>query len=144
MAAGDKVPWSYIATRVATTTITADSSTWTTTETSISTVVASLTSGLLYRVQCCIPLSSGSAGELMNLRIREDTVAGTQLQGINVYASTTSAVGFQGYVVAEYTAVATGSKTFVLTGSRVTSLGTCQARAGASRPAYFTVDLIPS
>lgn len=144
MAAGDQVPWSYIATRVATTTVTADSATFTTTETSVATVTASLISGLVYRVSCTAPLSSTVAADLVLLRIREDTTAGTQIQAVNICPPTTSTVGFPGTVITEYTAVSTASKTFVLTGVRVTGTGTYQLRAGASRPTIFTIDLIPS
>ena len=48
------------------------------------------------------------------------------------------------HAYAEYTAVSTGAKTFVVTGQRVVGTGTAhRIRAGASRPTFLTVTLLP-
>lgn len=145
MAAGDIVPWSYIATRVDTTEITANSSTYGATETTLYTITPSLTNGLTYRVGVLLKVAVDVAADVSFVRIREDTLTGNQLDGTNVYCGTTNTSGFLVIATSEYTATATGAKTFVITGQRVTGTGTAHGvKASANRKSYITVDLIPS
>jgi hypothetical protein len=89
-------------------------------------------------------VQSTVAGDLAFMRLREDTSAGTQNDATNVSIPTTSGSGFPGILYAEYTAAATGSKTWVVTGSRGAGTGTQSIAAGGSRPAYLTVDRLVS
>lgn len=145
MAAGDIVPWSYIATRVSTTEITANSSTYGATETTLYTITPSLVSGLTYRIIFIAKIAVDVAGDVSFARIREDSLTGNQLDGANVYGGTTNTSGFTVYAISEYTAAATGTKTFVVTGQRVSGTGTAHGvKASANRKSYITVDLIPA
>lgn len=145
MAAGDEIPWSYIATRVASTSLVADSATWTSSESAaLMTVTASLTSGLTYKVWAKMYVSTTVAADLAFMRLREDTSAGTQDDGANIYLATTSGSGFEATLYTEYTAPSTASKTWVVTGSRGAGTGTQKIAASTARPAYLTVDLIVS
>lgn len=145
MAAGDRIPWSYIATRVATSPVTANSSTFTTTETSpLVSVTFAQTSGLTYKINVWVPIQSTAAGDVCFCRIREDNNTGNQLDGANLYIGSTSANGYPSIMYAEYTAGSTGSKTIVFTGARTGGSGTLNLSASTSRPAWMTVDLIVS
>lgn len=149
MAAGDKIPWSYIATRVATGTITSDSSTWNGTESgSLVTVSPTLVSGLTYAVRVFAHVSTSSIGspnvELSVIRVRIGSASGTQILGSTVYLGSTNGNGYSMAAYGEYTADADGAEDFVLTGQRVTGAGNHQIRAGTTRPTYLLVDLLPS
>lgn len=146
MAAGDPIPWSYIAKRVDDAELTADSSTWSGTESgSLMSVSPTLVSGLTYKVSAFVVVSSDVAADTAGMRLREDSSSGTQFQLAPVYLPTTSANGFALSIYAEYTAVSDGAKTFVLTGQRTTGTGTAhRIRASSSRKAYMRVDLILS
>lgn len=145
MAAGDVVNWPDVAVRVASASLTANSATWTTTETgALITVTASLVSGWTYKIYASMFVQSTVAGDLGFMRIREDTSAGTQDVAGNVYIATTSGSGFPLTLYTEYTAAATASKTWVVTGSRGAGTGTQNISAGGSRPAWLTVDRVVS
>jgi hypothetical protein len=153
VASGDVIPWSYVATRVATGSVTADSGTWNGSESSsLLTVSPTLVSGLVYGITLTTAISSDAAAsptvpatfEISALRVREDTAAGNQLIGAQVGIPTTTTVGFALAAYCEYTAVASGAKSFVLTGQRVSGTGNHRIRAGSSRPTFLTVTLIPA
>lgn len=146
MAAGDVIPWSYIATRVATTQITTNSSTYGATESgALFSVSAPLVSGLTYRIFVYVTVAVDVAGDVSFIRIREDSASGTQLAGSNVYGGTTNSSGFPAVIYDEYTATSTGSKTFVITGQRVSGTGTAHGiKSSGSRFNAITVDLIVS
>jgi hypothetical protein len=145
VAAGDIVPWSYIATRVAISTIVADTTTYGGTETSLATIAATLINGLTYGVYFNGRVSADVAADLSGLRLREDTVIGNQLNFTNVYVGATTGNGFTTVAYGEYTAGATASKTFVLTGQRTGGSGTAhRVRASANAPAFLMITLIPS
>ena len=128
--------------RIATDVDTADSGTFTTTETVVSTVVAALVSGRTYRVRWYGGCVTTVAADIYLGRIREDNVTGTILQERNRQIGTTSASGEPLELEAEFTAVATGNKTFVATGVRNGGTGTLHADATAVRPRYLYVDYI--
>lgn len=127
--------------RVATAIVTADSSTWTTTEVVVMTVVAPLVSGRTYRVSFDGGIRSPNNAESSNGRIREDSVSGTQLTVRRAdieYGATVMPWRLE----AEYTAVATGDKTFVVTGVRASGAGAHFLTAGAQFPSYLYVDYL--
>jgi hypothetical protein len=129
--------------RIATQIDTADSGTFTTTETIVSTVVAALVNGRTYRVKAHTRCSSSVAADRYIARLREDNATGTAIQGSNVditAAATTH--GWPADLEAEYVAVATGNKTFVLTGVRGSGTGNCFMEAGADHPSYLYVDYV--
>lgn len=127
------------------TTRTSDSSTWGDTEavTGIE-VTGTLVSGLIYEIWFWGRVSSDVAADYTALRIREDSISGTQLQfSGNIELPTTTGNGFPQSVVARYTAVSSASKTFVLTGDRQSGTGTAhRIRASASAAAFFGIRLV--
>jgi hypothetical protein len=143
--AGDRIPWSYIATRVGTSTLTSNSATWTSSESAaLITVTASLVSGLTYKVTATLKVNSSAAADVAFMRLREDTASGTQDDGVNVYMGTNNGNGFAAILYTEYTAAATGSKSWVVTGSRASGSGTQGIVCSVNRPCFLTVDLIVS
>lgn len=125
----------------------ADSATWTTTETAaLYTVTANLTSGESYWLELFTNVSSSVSGtELSLMRFREDSgtaAGGTQFASALAYIPTSSGNGYPLWIKAKYTAVATGSKTLVVTGQRISGTGNHQTRSGASRKTIFTLDRI--
>jgi hypothetical protein len=128
--------------RIATDIDTADSGTFTTTETVVSSVVAALVSGRTYRVRWVGGCVTTVANDVYLCRLREDSLVGTALMERNRVIGTTSASGEALECEVEYTAVATGNKTFVSTGVRNGGTGTLHADATASRPRYLYVDYI--
>ncbi len=142
MAAGDPIPWSYIATRVAETELTSDSSIWDDSpELSVGTVSATLVSGERYIIWAQGRVSGGTAGGTAGIRIREDSgISGTQLQFANVYIGSTTGNGFSFYLYADYTAAATASKTFSLTGQSTGGVHNQQIRAAANAPTFLVID----
>lgn len=128
-----------------TTTIVADSSTWDDTpEVSIATVTATLENGARYKVWFEGRISVDVANDTVGLRIREDAgVAGTQLNFANHHIPTTTGNGFTKTIYAEYTATASASKTFSLTGQRTGGTGTAhRVRGSANAPGYLVIDKI--
>lgn len=127
--------------------LTSDSSTWDDTpEVSITTVTATLVSGQRYKIWFHGRVSTDVANDTAGLRIREDAgVAGTQLGFTNMHMPTTSGNGFTTTVYAEYTAAASGSKTFTLTGQRTAGTGVAhRVRAAGSSPAFLMLDKVVS
>lgn len=150
VAAGDVINASDVNFRVGTATpVVADSTTWAATETgALVSVAANLVTGKKYRITFYTAVSTSSlsaslaAFEISTMRLREDSSTGTQLLAPNVQMSTASTVGFFCTGSVEYTAVATGAKTFVLTGQRNNGAGNHQIRAGATRPTTLVVDML--
>jgi len=126
--------------RIATTTETTISAGFTT-ETIINTVTAELVSGRTYAIGLFTGIVSTIAGDNAEYRIREDSVAGTQLQVIrrDLLATNITEVVF---LYAQYTAVATGSKTFVGTGFRQAGTGTLTRNSSATSPSYMYVEYV--
>ena len=128
--------------RIATTVETSDSSTFTTSETTIASVTASLVSGRTYRIRFYGSIVSTVADGQVQCRLREDNTSGTQMQGVNVFPANTSSSGHPLPIEAEFTAVSTGNKTFVATGQRVSGTGTINMNGAATNPAYMYCDYI--
>lgn len=125
--------------RIATSTRTSNSSSFTA-ETQTDTVTAPLVSGRTYRVRVVLAPSSSVSGDVDLVRMREDNSSGTLLQFGRVYIG--SATGYSAMLEAQYTAVATGDKTFVVTGARSSGTGNITHAAGATQPTYLYVDYI--
>jgi hypothetical protein len=133
--------------RMATTILTADSSTWDDTpEIAATSVTATLVSGQKYKIWFHGRVSTDVANDTAGLRIREDAgVSGTQLGFTNMHIPTTTGNGFTTTLYAEYTAAASGSKTFTLTGQRTAGTGVAhRVRAAASSPAFLAIDKVVS
>jgi hypothetical protein len=86
--------------------------------------------------------ASSVAGDALFVRIREDTLAGTQLQSTAFTIDTTTSVGWKLTLEAEYTADATEDKTFKLTAIRAGGSGNCRLETAADHPAYLYADYI--
>lgn len=138
--AGQRLTAEILNEREATTVATTDSSTFTTTETVADSVTASLVSGRIYRVRWSGGGVSTVAGDILLVRLREDSVTGTVLCERNFYIASTSSGGFGSEIEAEYTAVSTGSKTFVIAGVRNGGTGTLHIDGASTRPRYLYVD----
>lgn len=143
-AGGDVIYAADVNTRIKTTTRTSDTSTVTTTETVSDTVVASLVSGEKYRVKWVAGYTSDVAGDTLFLRLREDSVSGTVMTLVRADVRVTNGAGSRWVAIAEveYTAGATGSKTFVGTYVRASGTGNVKVTAGAGLPTYLYVDLV--
>src|SRR5690606_24434043 len=97
-----------------------------------------------YKVVVDVQLASDADGDLVISRIREDDVNGDQLRDnyVTIDGGGSTARGFPVRIDAEYTAGSTGSKTFVLTGDRLSGSGDVFLEASADNPAYLYVDYI--
>jgi len=127
--------------RKATEVLTATSATFTS-ETVIHSVTASLVAGKVYWVTLDTQMRSTVAStDRMTCRIREDGIAGNQLQDITLYQADTL-INVPFHLEGEYTATATGAKTFVATGLRLSGSGTIVRNGGASQPSFLKLDLI--
>jgi hypothetical protein len=128
--------------RIATTTVTSDSSTFTTTETEVASVTAALVSGRTYRVRYAARFGSTVAGDWLLASVREDDTSGTVLVADNMILEQVATSGWPVAGEAEYTAASTANKTFVLTGDRISGTGDCRLEAAATHSTYFYVDYI--
>lgn len=133
-----------VSSRVATTVRTSNTSTFTA-ETLINTVTADLVIGRTYKVSWAFRWDSDVAGDTAFARIRDTNLAGTQLQNWRADSRLTNVVTSSGWgfrVEVEFTAVATGSKTFAATLARATGSGNLVVVASAAGPDYLYVDFV--
>jgi len=130
-------------TRIATQTRTSTPAAFTA-ETVTDTVTGDLIEGYTYKVAAWILARASVANDTDLLRIREDSISGTILRAFRLFLPQIGAgADFFAYIEVEYIAVATGSKTFVLTGARGTGTGTITHTAAAvSDPVYLYIDFI--
>lgn len=130
--------------RIATTTRIA-SSTGVTSETVVDSVTASLVAGITYSVTWNPGVDSTVAGDTLLVRLRQDGIAGTQMQRSRVEIPATGGAGTR-YIetlYAEFTAAATGSKTFVGTIQRLSGSGSVSVECtDATEPVYLRVDYV--
>lgn len=133
----------YPGTRIATTTISVDSAGFTNAaEVIIASVTAPLIEGLTYKIWFWGGLMSTAAADELQTRIREDNAAGAQLSLNSTSITRSSATGdWTASLEAQYTAVATGDKTFVVTGIRAVGTGTGRIET-AQKPSLFYVEFI--
>lgn len=121
---------------VGTSTVSSDSAGFTA-ETQIASGSFDLISGVQYRIDCVVPLNGNAADEATAL-LREDTSSGTVIAALSGKPVTT--LGLSLNLLAFYTAVSTGSKTFVVTGRREAgSGGNVKLEAGSTRPLIIAV-----
>jgi hypothetical protein len=112
-----------------------------TAETVIDSVTASLVAGRTYKVRWDTKFNSTVANDTAFFRLRENNLAGTQLQNVRVFLSSTG-TGYPAALEAEFTAVATGNKTFVGTLARASGSGDVSTPASANSPGYLYVDYV--
>ena len=119
-----------------------DSATFTTTTTAIVTAVADLVSGRTYRVKMVTHIGTSAANDVVSLTLREDTIGGNEIQGAaNCPVPTTTSAGHYFQIETDFTAVSTGSKTFVGGAVRGTGGGgNLRREAASARPTILTVD----
>ena len=129
--------------RIATTVVTSDSSTFTTSETLVVSVTASVVSGRTYRVRFIGRWGTSVLNDWVRARLREDDATGTLLNFSAVELFTVSSSGNQLMPIeAEFTSSSTASKTFVVTGQRIGGTGNVRLDAESAGPAYLYVDFI--
>ena len=128
--------------RVATNIDAADSSTFTTTEVERASVTAPVVAGRTYKVVFHGSWASTVAGDTLFVRIREDSVSGTQLSLSAFTIDSTTAAGWKQHLEGEYTADATEDKEFVIGVNRAGGSGNCRLEAGSDHPAYFYVEYL--
>jgi hypothetical protein len=123
-----------------TTTRTSNTATFTA-ETLVDSVTANLVAGATYRITWAFSAVSTVAGDLVRVRLREDNLTGTIRELGGVYISH-SGQKILGRIEGEYTAVATGSKTFVGTSMRFAGTGNISHNASTNEPHFLYVDYI--
>lgn len=129
--------------REGTTPIAADSAPWGAAETVASSVTIPAVNGQRYKVWFSGKVSTDVAADASNMRLREDGLSGNQLQLGQVYLPTISGNGWIAYLYAEWTAAATASKTFVLTGQRSVGTGVGhRVRGSANAPGYLVAEKV--
>lgn len=134
--------------RIITSPFTSDpAATFTTTEVVQYTLSVPLEAGRRYGITVMTRARTATAAapsvEVALVRLREDTVSGTELGGNQAYMPNNGTVGFPVFIYAEYVAVATGNKTFVVCGIRNGGAGTHNLRGSATGPTWVLVDLLP-
>lgn len=119
--------------RVATSTYTSDSSTFTTSTTEVMSVTGSLISGVTYRVVAEFNLDATVSTDVGVARLIEDSTAGTNIDQARVpLGGSSGGSGVKVMLTAEYTASSTGSKTFVVTGERNSGTGTWRRESSSN------------
>lgn len=127
--------------RINTTERNSASSGFTTTETVLDSVTASLVAGRTYKVRAVEPIQSTVADDLVRFRLRQDNVSGSQLW-LDNFSLPVGSVNFMHGMEAEFTATATADKTFVATAVRQTGTGTLTSGASSAQKALLYVDFI--
>lgn len=130
-------------TRIGTGVETADSATFTA-ETVIGTVTGDLVLGRTYLLRANAQLGSTVINDTVLTRIREDNIAGTLIYANTGQVYTTANVPVLVMNETHFTAVATGSKTFVVTAQRLTGTGNIRREATPDPgwPQYFYIDYV--
>lgn len=118
---------------------TADSATFTTTETVVMSITVPLVAGRTYRILASGMSRSDIATDDIRWRIREDNATGTELQTLVILDVNSTAVPPGNWTMeARYTAASTASKVVVVTGVRNVGSGNCALEAAATRPAFLS------
>lgn len=105
--------------------VTADSAVFGTTETEVMSVTVLLVAGRTYDVIADPAFASGSDGDLVICRLREDSASGTILQRdyVPIEGGGAAQRGFKANLRAHYTANVTGNKRFVVTADTLIGSG---------------------
>lgn len=113
-------------------------------ETVIDSVAADLVNGKTYRVTWDLGWTSSVAADTAFMRIRENNISGSilTLQRFDARVGNGAGARWAARVEVEYTAVATGSKTFAATLARASGSGNLNVVGGASLPNYLYVEYI--
>lgn len=119
---------------------TANSPTMTTVETITDTVTANVVAGEEYKIVWSGAVFSSVANDVARVRIREDNVAGAELQLRQKPIPLGGSQAVELYVETFWTAVATEAQPFVFTMVRNTGTGTLGAQAAATTPTFFYVE----
>ena len=127
--------------RIATTTRTSASAAFTA-ETLLDSVTANLVIGRIYRIVWHGRAQSTVADGYARARIREDSLTGTQLQLAQVITSPAAAQSFPLMMETQFTAISTGSKTFVATMARQAGTGNVSSFAATDTPTYLYVEYV--
>lgn len=109
-----------------------------TAETVVDTITANLIAGKTYEVTYNGLFQSSVAADVVNINLREDSISGTRMcdgRASMVTANKTFLMACR----AIYVAVSTGSKTFVLTGTRDSGTGNITRAAASNDPSLMTV-----
>jgi hypothetical protein len=123
--------------------LTADSATWGATESAASLLSVTFQEviGQEYKITLSTNVGTDVANDCALIRVRADTVTGTQLLGPQVFMPTTSVNGFGLHMTGKYTGSVAGIKTLVITGQRNSGTGVAhRIRAAGSRPTFFAVE----
>lgn len=128
--------------RIAATSRTADVS-FTTTETVGDEISAYMVAGYKYKIMSYQLCRSSVANDSITVRLREDSLTGTELQSIRVHIPIISTV-FVGYLERLYTASETGLKTIVTTGVRASGSGSSMFSAALTQLCWMAIDYVPS
>lgn len=141
--AGDVMFPSTVARRMGTTTAVADATaTSGTTESVYETVTVNVVAGATYHIKSYFPYTGSVAADQFFIRLREDTTtAGTQIQFATAVIQATSTT-FVETPEADWTASATGSKSFCVTVQRKSGTGTCTPKGATSNPRFLSVDYV--
>lgn len=129
--------------RIATTIVSSDSSAFTA-ETVVMTIVAPLVIGRRYAIWAFPKFASTVDNDDVQANLRQDNVSGTTLQVDlrELTADNQEGVGQTFTLYAEYTATATGNKTFVVTGQRNAGTGDIRLESNTGRESYAFVEYI--
>lgn len=120
---------------------TSSTSTFTTTETVTDTISANLINGETYSVDCYQMWNGSNTADHVLVTLREDNLTGTARQQRSVACTNTSR-WFGTVLHLEYTAAATGAKTFVVTGVRVAGAGNITRGGSADAPSYIVIQQV--
>jgi hypothetical protein len=113
-----------------------------TAETVTDSITVPLISGKEYEIIYNGLFTSTAAGDRVNVRIREDSVSGTGIDGDTISVVVANTL-YRAYERAPYTAASTGNKTFVVTGQRATGgAGNITRASSATNPSITTVDMV--
>lgn len=121
---------------------TSDSGTFTTTPTQTGSVTFNQINGYTYLIACRAHLVS-NATDIYQATLYEDSTAGAERQGLRTDSRTSDQLRPNILNLRyRHVAASTGSKTFVVTGHRVTGTGSVWRDAGTDHPQLMTATLV--
>lgn len=121
--------------------LTSDSASITTTETTTLSLVVYLEAGKTYELTSYARMTTTVANDVAHCRIRLTSTAGSELGLSGIGIPTTNTNGFPAIVLTEYTAVSTGNQTFVHTVVRSSGSGNIQHRGASNQPGWLRCKL---
>lgn len=115
--------------------------TFTTTDTTTDSITVNLINGLTYAINFSGNFQSSVGGDDVNFNLKEDNSTGNGLDGSYLRCLSTGQI-YRATLYAEYVAVATAAKTFVVTGKRQAGTGNISRYGAAGAPSYLIVDRV--